>query len=134
MRRRFLFDASSLIYALKLKRLDLLDGNCIQWLTIYEVLNGIWKEAHLLGKLDKDRAIEFAHSLVPEALALMNILDPLGSEKEIMEVALKHGLSIYDTSYIILAEKHNLIFVTEDKELGKKAGRTIRVISLKEIL
>ncbi len=41
MTERLLFDASSLIYALKLRRPDVLRDNHVQWLTIYEALNGL---------------------------------------------------------------------------------------------
>ncbi|MEM4230185.1 MAG: type II toxin-antitoxin system VapC family toxin [Thermoproteota archaeon] len=130
---KYLFDASSLVYALKLKRLDLLDGNYVQWLTVYEVLNGVWKEAFLLGRLDKGKAVEFASILVAEALGLLNILEPRGCEREIMEVALKHGLTAYDASYVVLAEKHRLVLVTEDREFRRKADRIVKMVSLEEV-
>ena len=47
MRGKLLFDASSVIYALKLRSLKVLYDNYIQWLTIYEVVNALWKEATL---------------------------------------------------------------------------------------
>ncbi|MBO3833180.1 MAG: type II toxin-antitoxin system VapC family toxin [Candidatus Brockarchaeota archaeon] len=134
MRHRYLFDASSLVYALKLKQLDFLDENYVQWLTVYEVLNGIWKEAFLLGKLDVGKAVEFASTLVAEALGLLNILEPRGCEREIMEVALKHGITAYDASYVVLAEKHGLVLVTEDKEFRRKAGRIVKIIGFEETL
>ena len=37
--QKLLYDSSSLIKAFKERKVDLLDGNYIQWLTIYEVLN-----------------------------------------------------------------------------------------------
>jgi len=132
--RQYLFDASSLIYAMKLKRLDLLDGNYVQWLTVYEVLNGIWKEVFLLRRLNEKRAVEFASSLLPEALALLNILEPSGYEREIIEKALEHGMTTYDASYVVLAEKHGLVLVTEDKEFRRKAGRIVKIICLEEVL
>jgi len=136
---QYLFDASSLIYALKLKRLDLLDGNYVHWLTVYEVLNGIWKEVFLLRRLNEKRAVEFASSLLPEALALLNILllnilEPSGYEREIIEKALGHGMTTYDASYVVLAEKHGLVLVTEDKEFRRKAGRIVKIIGLEEVL
>jgi len=36
---KYLFDASSLIYALKLKKLEVLHGNFTQWLAMYESIN-----------------------------------------------------------------------------------------------
>lgn len=134
MEQRYLFDASSLVYALKLKRLDLLDGNYVQWLTVYEVLNGFWKEAFHLHELDWKRAVKFAGSLLPQALSLLNILDPHGCEEEIMEVALKYGITVYDASYVVLAEKHELVLITEDKEFRKRMGKIFKTVSLEEVL
>jgi len=37
--QRLLYDSSSLIKALKEREVDILAGNYIQWLTIYEVSN-----------------------------------------------------------------------------------------------
>lgn len=134
MAQQYLFDASSLLYALKIKRLDLLDGSYIQWLTVYEVLNGVWKEVFLLGRLNRERAIEFVDILVPEALSLLNILDPRGCEREIMEMALKHGITAYDASYMVLARKHKLVLVMEDKEFRRKAKGVVKAIGFEEAL
>jgi len=46
----YLFDSSSLVKALKLRKVNLLARNYIQWLTVYEVLNALWKDAHLLKR------------------------------------------------------------------------------------
>ncbi|RLE85419.1 MAG: VapC toxin family PIN domain ribonuclease, partial [Thermoprotei archaeon] len=43
MSGKFLFDTSSMLYALKLKKLRVIYGNYIQWLTVYEVTNALWK-------------------------------------------------------------------------------------------
>ncbi|MEM0226104.1 MAG: type II toxin-antitoxin system VapC family toxin [Thermofilaceae archaeon] len=130
---KYLFDASSLVHALKLKRLDLLSEGCIQWLTVYEVLNAVWKEAHLLGKLDRKRAVEFVDALA-EFLGTLSILDPRGCEKEAVETALEFGVTVYDASYVVLARKHGLVLVTEDRELRRKVGRAVEVVSLEELL
>ena len=130
---KYLFDASSLVHALKLKRLDPLSEGCIQWLTVYEVLNAVWKEAHLLGKLDRKRAVEFVDTLA-EFLGTLSILDPRGCEKEAVETALELGVTVYDASYVVLAKKHGLVLVTEDKELRRKVSRAVEVASLEELL
>jgi predicted nucleic acid-binding protein len=50
----YLFDASSIIRALKEARLLPLRNQAIQWLTIYEVLNALWKEVNLLRILESN--------------------------------------------------------------------------------
>ena len=51
MKPTHLFDASSIIKALKETKLVPLGGQAIQWLTVYEVLNALWKETYLLHRL-----------------------------------------------------------------------------------
>ena len=58
MRGKLLFDASSVIYALKLRSLKVLYDNRIQWLTIYEVINALWKEAILTRAISPQEASE----------------------------------------------------------------------------
>ena len=42
-RPAYLFDASSVVRALKEAKLVPLGGQAVPWLTIYEVLNAFWK-------------------------------------------------------------------------------------------
>ena len=53
-----LFDASSLVYTLKLKKLEVLYNNHTQWLAVYEVVNALWKEASLTGTLNLREALK----------------------------------------------------------------------------
>ena len=133
MAEKLLFDASSLIYALKLRRLDVLRGSHVQWLTIYEVLNGLWKEASLVKSISAEKAVALAR-VFGRVLRHMSILSPHGIEEEILRTALEHGVTVYDASYIVLARKNDLILVTEDKKLRNKAAEIITVKSLKEIV
>jgi len=129
---KLLFDASSLIYALKLKKLELLHNNYVQWLTIYEVLNGIWKEAHLIKTIKPEEAIAIAKTL-RKVVNFMNILSPQGLEDEILKIALKYGITTYDASYIVLAENNNLMLITEDRKLKVVAEKIVETKNLREI-
>lgn len=133
MSKRYLFDASSLIYALKQAKPDVLIDNYIQWLTIYEVLNGLWKEAYLVKSISSQEATSLVQ-LFKSAIEFMKILDPRGLEDEIFKIAYRLGLTIYDASYIVLADKNKLVLITEDLKLREKAGKLIEVHSLEEIL
>ena len=99
--KKLLFDASSLIYALKLRKLNVLCDNYIQWLTVYETVNGLWKEAYLVKSIAIKDALTIAQVL-REVIEYMNILSPHGWEEEILKIALKLG--IYDAFYIVLAK------------------------------
>jgi len=76
----YLFDSSSLVYALKLKRIGVLAENYIQELTIYEVLTALWKETYVLRKM----SIKEAESLLDvfvQLLSYLKVLDPRGFRK-----------------------------------------------------
>jgi len=104
MKGKLLFDASSLVYALKLKHVNILYGNYIHYLIVYEVLNAIWKETYLLKSLSLKEA-EKLIDIVAEALDYLNVLLIHPYQSEIFKKATKSGLTIYDASYIVLAEK-----------------------------
>ncbi|MEM1581594.1 MAG: hypothetical protein QXK89_03665 [Candidatus Bathyarchaeia archaeon] len=73
------------------------------------------KKHIFFGKLDENRAIEFVRTVL-------------------IEVALKHGMTARDASYVVLAKKNNLVLITEDDLLMKKTNRMVEVVSLKEII
>jgi predicted nucleic acid-binding protein len=131
--RSLLFDASSLIYSLKIRNLKLLYNNYIQLLTIYEVMNALWKESYLTKAITIEEAREL-NNILNETIDLMNMINPHGYEKEILENAWKLGITAYDASYVVIAKKNNLILVSEDEKLKRKIGDIIKIISLKELI
>jgi len=76
MRGKLLFDASSIIYALKLRSLKALYDNYLQWLTIYEVINALWKEAVLTKAISMQEASEIV-KLFAKTLEFTKILSPI---------------------------------------------------------
>lgn len=131
--RSLLFDASSLIYSLKIRNLKLLYNNYIQLLTIYEAINALWKESYLTKAITSEEAGELTN-ILNEIIDLMNMINPHGYEKEILENAWKLGITAYDASYVVIAKKNNLILVSEDEKLKRKIGDIIKIISLKELI
>jgi len=132
MQEKLLFDASSVIYALKLRSLRALYDNYIQWLTVYEVVNALWKEAILTKAISPEEASGIVR-LFTKILEYMKILSPHPYEDEILSTARELNITAYDASYIVLAEKNDLILVTEDKKLRTKAERLVKVASLIQI-
>ena len=130
--KNLLFDSSSLIYSLKIRNIKQLYNNYIQFLTIYEVINAIWKESYLTKAITTKEVGEIV-SIFNEVIDLMKIISPHGYEKEILEIACKLGITAYDASYIVLAKKYNLILVSEDEKLKRKIGKVIKNVSLKEL-
>ncbi|MEM2243168.1 MAG: type II toxin-antitoxin system VapC family toxin [Archaeoglobaceae archaeon] len=105
--------------------------NCIQHLTIYEVLNAIWKEARIFG-MNLEETKRFAE-IFSEIVKRMKVLE-IKNLESVLSIAVKTGLSFYDSSYIALAAELNLELVTEDGKLREKASNIVRVSSLEEVL
>ncbi len=130
---KLLFDASSIIYSLKLRKIRILAGNYVQWLTVYEVVNAIWKEAGLVGSLSLKEAKELLEIFL-EVLGHMTILEPRSYELKILNIALETGLTAYDASYVVLAREKGLKLVTEDSKLRERAGELVETSSLDQLL
>ena len=128
-----MFDTSSLLFALKLRRIDFLQGNYVQQLTLYETINALWKEVFLVKSISIMEALKII-SILNNILDLMNILDLRGLEKDVLKVAVEHEVTAYDASYIVLARKHGLTLVTEDRELKNKALEIVKAVSLNELI
>jgi len=127
-----LFDASSLIYAIKLKMVETLYDNYVQYLTVYEAINALWKEVILTKTIHVEEAMKLCE-ILSKILNTMKMLSPSPYEKEILDVSIKHKISAYDASYIVLAKKNNLALVTEDRTLKKEAKKYVKALSLKEV-
>jgi len=100
-------------------------------LTIYKVLNALWKEMHLLKSIP-ERKVEALAEALKQVIGTMEILDPRGIEEEILRIAIQPELSAYDSSYIVIAMKHGLTLVTGDNKLRDKAKKLVKAISLDE--
>ncbi|MEM2820015.1 MAG: type II toxin-antitoxin system VapC family toxin [Candidatus Bathyarchaeia archaeon] len=56
-----------------------------------------------------------------------------GSEKEVLEIAIKEGITIYDASYIYIAVRNKLTLVTDDKKLINTAKKYTNAVTTTEI-
>ena len=129
----YLFDASSIILAMKLKKIGVLAGNYIQSLTIYEVLNALWKESNVLKKISS-REAENLVDVFAQLLRYLNTIDVKEVEGRVFRTAMETGLTVYDASYLVLAQRENLTLVTEDAKLRKMAGETVKAVSLIKLI
>ncbi len=128
----YLFDSSSLVYAVRLKRIHVLAGGYIQGLTVYEVLNALWRETYVLGKMSRKEAESLLDVFI-RLLSYLKTLDPRGLESEVFKIAVETGLTVYDASYLALAHREKLTLVTEDVKLRNVASTMIRAVSLDEL-
>ncbi len=128
-----LFDSSSIIQALKLRRPEILYRNHTQHLAIYEALNALWKETLLTRSLTPQEARILAE-ILSEILENMGIHTIHPYEAEVLAEAVELGLTAYDASYVVIARRNGFTLVTEDRRLRDKAGDGVEVTSVEELL
>ena len=129
----YLFDASSIVNLIKKGMTKPFANGVTIDIALYESLNAIWKEYQLLKKFDKDTALMFV-DIISHVFNVIKALPIRGLEKEIFNLASKEDLTVYDASYVYTAMKNKLILVTDDRKLGNKASKYVKVITSSELI
>jgi predicted nucleic acid-binding protein len=127
----YLFDASAIVNLIKKGFMKAFIKGFSLNLALYETMNAIWKE-HKFGKIDEETALEYIEVLTM-AFKLFEILSIGAYEKEVLKLAVKEELTIYDASYLFLAIKNKLILVTDDEKLKNKSLKYIKVLNSRDI-
>ena len=102
----------------KYNKLHILD------LTLYEVTNALWKKFYFLKELSETelkRTLKGVWKFL-DNLCFLHYYKEV-KEKSI-EFSIKYALTIYDSSYLALAEKLNINFITIDTKLYEKLWGT----------
>ncbi len=131
--RLYLFDASSIVNLVKKGVVRPFAYGVTIDLALYEALNAVWKECRLLRRFDKDTALRFVRVL-RGVFGAMRVLSIRGLEREVFDLALREGLTVYDASYVCVAIKNGLVLVTDDRELGDRVSKYLRVIDSNEVV
>ncbi|MEM3662789.1 MAG: type II toxin-antitoxin system VapC family toxin [Sulfolobales archaeon] len=129
----YLYDASAIFNLVKRGELRVFLGGHTLDLAIYEVANAVWKECYLLKKIK----IETAYRLIELLSKVFDIIDLhtiKGFEKEVMDIAVKEGVTIYDASYIYIAMRDKLTLATDDRKLMDIARKYVSVATTSEII
>ena len=94
-------------------------------LALIEAYNALWKHVYLLKRIPIDDYIIIADTLadifeksVTKIYNIVNILD------DALKTAVNYGITVYDSAYLVLAEKLGYKLITFDKELEKKLKNT----------
>lgn len=122
-----LFDASAIMLIAKNHPEDApeqLNQEYILDLTLYEIGNAVWKINKLLGKPSREKALETIEQL-HRLTALMIRHEALDKQThtKVMDNALHHGLTYYDSAYLTAAQQLETTLVTTDKKLEDAAKR-----------
>lgn len=133
---RCLFDASALLNSVRLYNdaiIDFIEENECYALTLtrYEVGNALWKEAHLMKKINVEEAVK-AFNFIDLLFNLMRIVDVSSYEHrgDILLMSIKVGLTFYDASYLFTAKNLGAILITDDDDIIR-ASRKIEIKTLR---
>jgi|SRR5271157_2153368 len=129
---KYLFDSSSIYAAVKAEKAQLLILNGTCDLARYEIGNILITERHLRKTVSETEQIDLL-SIIARSLKLMVALNVSGHEQDIVDLAIKYGLSFYDASYTYLAKRNNAVLVTEDAKLAKKIRAYVEVATVLEL-
>jgi predicted nucleic acid-binding protein len=129
----YLFDASAIINLVKKGYLKPLAEGVTLDLTVYEVLNAIWKEHYLLRRLNEETVGELL-SILGKVFEVITLASIRGEEARVFELAVKEGLTIYDAAYLHYALRNKLVLVTDDRQLMEKAKQYLETMSTRELM
>ena len=124
----YIFDASSIVNLVKKGVVKVFADGVTLDLTLYEVLNVIWKEYILLNRIDEATAREFIE-ILSDVFDVVKVVSIKGFEDEVFTLAYKEDLTVYDASYLYVAMRNNLALVTDDKKLMNKASKYVKIFS-----
>lgn len=128
----YLFDASAIANLVKRGSLKPLSGGVTLDLAVYEALNAVWKECRL-RRVDPETAKSFAE-ILKGLFTAVPTESVRGFEDEVLELALKEELTVYDAAYLYVAIKNRLTLVSDDEKLLKKASRYVRTAKAVDLL
>ena len=129
----YLFDASAIVNLVKKAQVRaFLEGVTLD-LAVYESLNAIWKECHLLRRIDRRLADKWV-GLVAKVFMAMKTLSIRDMEGSVLDLACKEGLTIYDASYLYVAMEKGYTLVSDDEKLRKVASKYLKVLSSSDLV
>ena len=72
--------------------------------------------------------------IINKVFKVIKLVSITGLEEEVLTLALKENITVYDASYMYVAMRDNLIFVTDDQKLRNKASRYVKAIPSSEVI
>ncbi len=87
-----------------------------------EVGNAVWKHYYLSKKIGLDDALELYQAFLKLIETEVIIVEPeIEYIQKALEIALRYGITLYDSLYLAQAEKHGEL-LTSDRKQAKIAG------------
>ncbi len=135
----YLFDSSSIVNLVRKGSLKPLAAGATIDLAVYEAVNAVWKEHHLLRRVSRQAAVEWV-KILAEVFNTIPVypLSGLGELSEvlisILSLAVSEGVTVYDASYIYAAKAKELTLVTDDGKLRSAAEKYVRSLSSAQLM
>lgn|SRR5487761_420448 len=134
----FLLDASSFVHLIRssneeMKAETLRDAKILD-LTYYEVGNSIWKGAALTNSLSKTETLVLTEAMSKALEAPERIRPSPQDFPYILELALRERLTYYDASYVYVAKRDALTFITDDGKLSRIAKKHVKTMSVSGVI
>jgi predicted nucleic acid-binding protein len=126
-----LFDASALVNLLVSRgsgAFEIVRGNDVLDLTIYEAGNALWKLSTLRKEISPAQADALLKTLLRtmrEQMRLVRVTDI--DHMSVASLARSERISYYDAAYISAAKEGNQQLITDDERLASVGSRFVRV-------
>jgi len=104
---------------------------CAPAFLVLEVANSLWR-AVKLKRLSKNDAVEALNALNDMNIDFQTI--DWAQSAEVLEIAYKLDLAIYDACYVLLAQKLKTQLITADKKLCEAAKGDVGILHIKNYL
>jgi len=115
VRDEFFEEAKEILYSENISAPDLI---------IPETANVVWKHVYLYHRISEKEAIELMNNM-KVLIENMEIISSIKIINEALKVAVKAGITIYDSIYLTLAINKNEKLKTFDEKLKNKIKKSI---------
>ncbi|MGQ9744082.1 MAG: type II toxin-antitoxin system VapC family toxin [Candidatus Bathycorpusculaceae bacterium] len=129
---KYLFDSSAIFKAIKENKIEALIGNYTLELARYELGNILWKNFAFQAKAT-EQEIKILAKIVKQTLNTMEIAQINCNEQEMLQTAVKLGITFYDAAYVYYANIKDLTLITEDSQLVRKITPHIKASKLSDV-
>ena len=94
-------------------------------LALIEAYNVLWKHAYLLRRIPVSKCVSIAENLERVFKnSVVRVYSAASECKDAVKLAVAYGITIYDSTYLVLARKLNYRLATLDRKLEEKLRDT----------
>lgn len=128
----YLLDSSAIVNLVKRGDLSVFAKAHTIDLALYESLNAVWKEVYLVKRIKLDTGLKLA-DIIMRIFDVVEVHKINGFGKEILDLSIREGITVYDASYLYVAMREKLILVTDDEKLRQVASKYVKTMCSKDL-